>query len=146
MGKNRGRAVSLVLSAIILCAAVVTIGAFVWAFALNFSSVMQMNYFSQVVKRVDKTRERFLIENVEYNQSSSTLRVCVYNYGEVDVNVTAYVLFSGVCVGQVSGQVIPIGEIEEIDVPVYDVGLGDELVVKVNSERGNVAYESYLVQ
>jgi len=149
MKKNRPRvfsnrkAVSVVVASVILCAVVVTIGGMVWGFSLNSSSVMQRNYFNEVLPRVDKTRERFMIENVNFNNATSKLRVWVYNYGQIDINVTTHVYLNGTIKGQLTGQAITRGTVKQLDVtvqqPVYP---GVNLIVRVATERGSVEYES----
>ena len=138
------RAISSVVTAMILSASVLVIGGAVWAFSNNSSSVMGSNYFDEVNVRVDQARERFVVENIEL-VSESCLRVWVYNYGEIDINATTYVFRNGVAIGQITSQVIQGGEVKQLDITVQALSTGDELVVKVNSVRDNAINESYLV-
>jgi hypothetical protein len=140
------RGLSTVLTAMILCASVLTIGGTAWAFANNTSSVLQENYFDEVVVNVDKAKERFMIETIDYNAETNTTRVWAYNYGEIDVIVDVYVYYNGLIVGQTTDHALAVGETRQFDVAVNAVNVGDEFVVKMISERGNVEYESLLVR
>lgn len=139
------RAVSNVISAIILCATVVVIGGAVWAFANNSSSLMASNYFDEVNEKVDKTRERFMVENIE-PMTNSCLRVWVYNYGDISINVSTYVFRNSSNIGQITSQFINGGEIKQLDITVQTLSTGDELVVKLISVRETTENESYVLR
>jgi archaellum component FlaF (FlaF/FlaG flagellin family) len=141
----KSRAVSSLLTAVILCATVLVIGGAVWAFANNSSSLMGNNYFDEVNEQVDKARERFMVENIE-PMNASCLRVWVYNYGDIGVNVTTHVFRNGSNIGQLTGQFVKGGEMNELDIPVQTLAKGDELVVKVISVRGSTENESYVLR
>jgi archaellum component FlaF (FlaF/FlaG flagellin family) len=142
---GNSRAVSSLLTAVILCGSVLVIGGAVWAFANNSSSLMGTDYFDEVNENVDKARERFMVENIE-PMNASCLRVWVYNYGDIGVNVTTCVFRNGSNIGQLTGQFLNGGEMNELDIPVQTLVKGDELVVKVISVRGTTENESYVLR
>ena len=142
---GNSRAVSSLLTAVILCSSVLVIGGAVWAFANNSSSLMGNDYFDEVNEKVDKARERFMVENIE-PMNDSCLRVWVYNYGDISINVTTYVFRNGSNIGQLTGQFMNGGEMKELDITVQPLSKGDELVVKVISVRETTENESYVVR
>jgi hypothetical protein len=139
------RAVSNVISAVILCATVIVIGGAVWAFANNSSSLMADNYFEEVNEKVDKARERFMVENIE-PMNNSCLRAWVYNYGDISINITTGVYRNGSNIGQITDQFINCGEIKQLDITVQTLYKGDELVVTVKSVRETTENESYVLR
>ena len=106
---------------------------------------MANNYFEEVNEKVDKTRERFMVENIE-PITNSCLRVWVYNYGDISVNVSTYVFRNSSNIGQITDQFINGGEIKQLDIAVQTLSTGDELVVKVISVRETVENESYVLR
>jgi hypothetical protein len=106
---------------------------------------MANNYFEEVNEKVDKTRERFMVENIE-PMNASCLGVWVYNYGDISISVTASVLRSGSVIGQITDQFIQSGEMKQLDIPVQTLYKGDELVVKVKSVRETTENENYLLR
>jgi hypothetical protein len=106
---------------------------------------MANNYFEEVNEKVDKTRERFMVENIE-PMNASCLGVWVYNYGDISISVTASVLRSGSFIGQITDQFIQSGEMKQLDIPVQTLYKGDELVVKVKSVRETTENENYLLR
>ena len=106
---------------------------------------MGNDYFDEVNENVNKARERFMVENIE-PMNASCLRVWVYNYGDIGVNVTTCVFRNGSDIGQLTGQFLNGGEMNELDIPVQTLVKGDELVVKVISVRGTTENESYVIR
>jgi hypothetical protein len=87
------RAVSAVISNIILVGAVIAVGFTVVAWTSSRSSAYMTQYSESVDSDVDKLRERVSFEYVFYNNSAGNLSVYLMNSGKVDsVNfTTAYV-------------------------------------------------------
>ena len=106
---------------------------------------MGNDYFDEVNENVDKARERFMVENIE-PMNESCLRVWVYNYGDISINVTTYVFRNGSTIGQLTGQFMNGGEMKELDITVQTLSKGDELIVKVISVRETTENESYVVR
>lgn len=135
------KALTPVVASIILCGVVLTIGISVWSFIYAVSSGLQESYYEGVKEQIDAVSERFTVEHVAY--CDGELRVWVFNYGKVDVQVDVYVR------GDVEGMnatatPIPASEIARIDVSLAASG-GEELSITVMSRRQNVVYATYVV-
>ena len=70
---NRRRAISPVISAVILSAAVIAIGGTVWFYSQGAMAVTAEDYVEGVVKMTDVISERFIIEMVWYDSVSVTV-------------------------------------------------------------------------
>lgn len=157
-GTRSRRGLTPVVSSIIMCAVVLVIGASVWGVASSASSIMQTDYFDEVMESVEKIKERFCVENVGYNDTTKTLKIWVVNYGEIIINVTEIRIEGG---GNSSyyyppddnqdnppnGILIPSGGLVKFDVSPSEVSLRPDLSVsiRVDSERGNKAYASVYI-
>lgn len=94
MEKKRGYAD--VISSLLLTAVVITVGLSVWGYAASASSVMSTDYFEEVEASVDMIKERFSIECIGVNFTSSPMiHVWVTNYGSVAVNITKVKIMGG---------------------------------------------------
>ena len=82
---NERRAIAPVISALILSAVVLTVGGIVWAFSQGAMTISAEDYAESVIEMTDTTSERFIIEHVAY--VSPDLKVWIYNYGSVDIDV-----------------------------------------------------------
>jgi len=133
------RAVSTVLSALLLSAVVIAVGGAIWAFSQGAMTITAEDYVENVINMTETISERFIIEQVSYD--GMNLHVWVYNYGDVDIEFK-----------------IQVGEVTYTDwddlaskdmVPVDPIGLtaspGDELNIKAYSRRGNNAYYRFIV-
>ena len=148
-GEMRGRrGLTPVISSIIMCAVVLVIGTSVWSVASSASSIMQNDYFEEVMESVEKIEERFCVESIGLdNTSQPTLKIWAFNYGEIDVNVTGIRIEGG---GNSSyyyppdGILISSGGIFRFDVTPSGISLrsGLSITVRVDSERGSKAYDS----
>ena len=142
------RGLSPVISSIVLTAMVLVIGARVWGFASGASSVIQNNYYEEVVESVDKIKERFCIENVGLDKASNKLKVWILNYGTIDVTIDMIRITGGSNISyQFIDVVIPISEFVRVDVTPNELSLIDGLsiTIEVKSSRGNRAYDSILI-
>jgi len=77
------RAVSSVLSALLLSAVVIAVGGSIWAFSQGAMTITAEDYVESVINMTDTISERFIIEHVGY--VSVNLSVWVFNYGDVDI-------------------------------------------------------------
>jgi len=142
------RGLSPVLSSIILSAVVLVIGASVWSVSSSASSILQINYYRDVMESVGKIKERFYIENIGFDDASEKLKVWIFNYGDIDVTVELIRVKGG---GNVSthliGTAIPAGRIIEVNVVPATISLasGMSVSIEVKSTRGNKAYDSILL-
>lgn len=140
------RGLSPVVASIILCGVVLIIGINVWSFTYSISSVLQSDYYEGVKKQIDIISERFAVAHIAYNSIDYTLRVWVYNYGNVSLNVDVYVFINGGINGRNTGGIsVSRKEFVEITVPIGVLGVGTELVVEVMSRRQNVVYSTFVV-
>ena len=143
------RGLTPVVSSIIMCAVVIVIGASVWGVASSASSIMQTDYFEEVMESVEKINERFCVENIGFdNTSQPTLKIWVFNYGKNDI-IVEWIRVSGG--GNVSSYefntMITTGEMIRFDVVESEVKFARDLsiYVEVKSTRGNKAYDSILI-
>jgi len=135
------KALTPVVATIVLCGVVLIIGISVWSFIYVVSSGLQESYYESVKEQIDSVSERFTVEHIAY--CDGELRIWVFNYGKVDVQVDVYVR------GDVEGMnatatPISAGEIVRIDVSLSAAG-GDELSITVMSRRQNVVYTTYVI-
>lgn len=84
---NGRRGISPVISAVILSAIVLTIGGVLWAFSQSAMTISAEDYAHSVINMTDTISERFIIEHVAYIDSDSNLKVWIYNYGSVNIDV-----------------------------------------------------------
>jgi hypothetical protein len=127
---------------------VLVIGASVWGFASGASSVIQNNYYEEVVESVDKIKERFCIENVGLDKASNKLKIWILNYGTIDITIDMIRITGGSNISyQFIDVVIPINEFVRVDVTPNELYLIDGLsiTIEVKSSRGNRAYDSILI-
>jgi len=137
---SRSRALSLVISAIILSAVVLAVGGAIWAFSQGTMTITAEDYAEDVIEMTDTISERFIVEHVSYN--GTHLHVWIYNYGDVDIEVK-------IQVGIVTypDEWIEIEEEGFAEVPPlsYTALTGDELVIRAYTRRENNVYYRYLV-
>jgi len=90
------RAVSAVVSNVILTGAVIMVGFSVLSWMLSQSSISRMQYSEAVNADIDRLKERLGFEYVFYNGTSKSLLVYLINCGTVDnVNLTTvYISFA----------------------------------------------------
>jgi len=149
--KNR-RAISPVISALILSAAVLTVGAAVWAYSQGAMTINAEYYAESVINMTDTISERFIIEHVCYKDVYyedvgyvTELHVFVYNYGTVDIEVRV----------EVNGVTYPVDEEVWLKLPSKEMELyqtipldpiwGEELNIKAYTRRENNVYYKYQV-
>lgn len=146
------KGLSPVVATVVLCSVVLIIGISTWSLTYTVTSSLQTSYYEGVQEQIDKIAERFTVEYIAFDNVSELLQVWVYNYGniteygDIDITVTVSVWESGEHLGQSDWFTIPSGEVVEITVsPNPAPTAGSELVFKVDSRRGNVAYQAYVV-
>jgi hypothetical protein len=140
---------SSVLTTVLMCAVVISIGVSVWGFASSAATVMRTDYFDEVMESVYKIKERFRIENIAVNMTAApSIQVWVLNYGETEVNITRI---------KVSGRgnemyyyppdnetALNPGEFRRFNVlqSTVEFRKGNSITVMVESSRENKAYET----
>lgn len=141
------RGLTPVVSNILMCAVVLVIGASVWGVASGASSIMRSDYFDEVMESVQKIDERFIIENIGYDDTSKTVKIWVSNYGDININITLISVTAGSYVfDDEPKKLVLAGNIERFDVSTEEVSLkGLSISVKGKTERENNAYASILI-
>jgi len=143
------RAMSSLIAEVMLVACAITIGIVVWSFAVSYSNVEMTSYWQKVSKNIYGLKERFTVERVAFNftgDSSGTLHIWVFNYGEIDIEAKIYVLRDGSVMNETSSYTkITKGNMAEFTLNLGEVSSGNELIIKVESLRGNANLDSYKV-
>jgi len=144
------KALSPVISTIILSAVVLAIGGGIWSYAAGAATVIANGYVNDTLELVNEVTERFVIEHVSYDSTPNDLSVWVYNYGDQKITVDLYATVNSVASGEFEdstlGTVIEVGETEEIVVELtFSVDTDDEVSLKAHSRRQNNAYETYYI-
>ena len=134
---SRNRAISPVISAIILSAVIMAVGGAVWAFSQGAMTITAEDYAEAVINMTDTICERFIVEHV--NNSETELSVWIYNYGDVDieVNVTYPENTNG-------WEKVVSKELKRIDIEYVAIS-GTEVGIKVESRRENDVYYRFVV-
>jgi hypothetical protein len=142
---NNRKGLAPVVATIILSGVVLIVGISAWTLTYSISSGLQTSYYEGVESQIETISERFTVEKIGYDNTTETLHVWIYNYGEVDIEVDVYVRgdVEGSNVGATS---ISRGAFAEITVSFGDfLSPGSELVVEVISRRQNIVYQPYIV-
>jgi len=144
---EKRRALSPVISTIILSAVVLTIGGGLWAYAEGASTIIAEDYVNDTLELVDEITERFVVEWVCNSSNGDTLKIWVYNYGDVDIVVDVYIDVDDENNGTTLSTEIIAGTCVKIEVSFAGDPLqtGDEVSIKVYSRRQNSAYYLYYV-
>ena len=158
-GAHARRGFSSVITSLLMCAVVISIGTGIWGFTHSAATVMRNDYYDEVIESVYKIKERFRIENIAVNMTAApSIQVWVLNYGVTEVNITRIKISGG---GNVSyyvppyndassnGVVLSPGEFRRFDIEedtiaedAVEFRKGITISVRVESERENKAYET----
>ena len=139
------KALSPVISSLILSAAVIAIGGSLWSYSAGAATMVAESYVNDTLELVNEVTERFVVEHVTIDAEKDTLSVWVYNYGTQKINVDVYVKDGDTFIGQTLGTVIDKGDTSEITIEITQRASDDEVSIKVHSRRQNNAYETYYV-
>lgn len=143
------KALSPVISTLILSATVIVVGGTIWGYANGASTVIAENYVNDTLDLVNEVTERFVVEHVCYDLGSDTLNVTVYNYGDQKIVVDTYANIttsSTSFIDTESGTVLQKGESVEVIINVSgSVASSDKVSIKVHSRRQNNAYKIYYI-
>lgn len=137
------RAFSPVISAIILSAIVLSIGAAVWAYAQGTMTITAEDYSRSVIETINIISERFIIEHVAYVDPN--LKVWIFNYGKVDIGVKIQVGDVTYPPGSLDWIKLTAGGFVAVEPLSYPAEGGEELIIRAYTKRGNDAYYRYLV-
>jgi hypothetical protein len=141
------KALSPVISSLILSATVIVVGGTIWGYANGASTVIAENYVNDTLELVNEVTERFIVEHVSYDSGTDELSVWVYNYGDqkIIVDTNANITTSSTSFMDTgSGTVLQKGESVEVIISVSGpVASGDKASIKIHSRRQNSAYKIY---
>jgi len=142
------RGITPVVATIILSAVVIAIGGAVWSYSQGAATVIANDYFNGTMTLLNEVIERFTVEHVSYNAENDVLHVWVYNYGDIDIVVDVYANATidppGYICEKTLGTEVASGTLVEIEVSII-ISSGNQVAVKVHSERQNNAYYKYYV-
>ena len=139
------KALSPVISSLILSAAVIAIGGGLWSYSAGAATVVADSYVNDTLELVNEVTERFVVEHVTIDAEKDTLSVWVYNYGSQKINVDVYVRDGDTVIGSTLGTVIDKGDTSGIPIEITVRASDDEVSIKVHSRRQNNADETYYV-
>ncbi len=141
--KDRRRALSTVISALILSAVTLAVGGSIWAFSQGAMTITAEDYAESVINMTDIISERFIIEHVGYvSEISDDLYVWVFNYGDVDIEFKLEV--EGYT-GSMDWTGLASKDMKRIILLDSSPSSEDELNIKAYSRRGNHAYYLFIV-
>jgi len=140
---SKRRAISQVISAVILSAVVMAVGGTIWAYSQGAMTITANDYAEDVIDTTDIICERFIIEHVSYDDP--TLSIWLYNYGGVDIVVDVYADVDEGDSGSSMNYEIPSGAFETVQITLA-YSSGKEVVIKLVSRRGNNAFYRYIMQ
>lgn len=146
----RRKALSAVVSSIILSAAVLVVGGAVWSYANGASSVIASQYHSESMELIKQLQERIMIEHV--NNSDTEITIFIYNYGDVDVEVDVYINNSNSSYNSNLNNPIYIlsKDYEHVTIDMssegHNINSGDNIGIKLYTRRQNIVHYSYIAQ
>jgi len=140
---HNNKGLSPVVATIILCGVVLTLGISTWSLTYSITSGLKSDYYEGVQEQINTVSERFFVEHVYFNKTTSVLEVWVYNFVDIDIKVDVYVK------GDADGSNSTGVSVNHMDKTMIRVSVnatsGNELSITVISRRQNTAYETYVV-
>lgn len=143
MFSNR-RAISPVISTILLSAMAMVIGGTVWSYSQGASTYIANDYVNDIMDLNDEVIEKFSVEYVCYKHQSQTLIVWIYNYGSIDVVVDVYVDVEGGPTNSNLGNNVMTKNLVKVDIPLT-ASSANEVAINAISRRGNYVYYMYFI-
>jgi len=147
---KKKKAISPVISALILSAVVLTVGGAMWSFSQGAMTITAEDYAESVINMTDTISERFIIEHVYYEEltepADTMLHVFVYNYGTVDIEVKVEIKEDAIYPIEEKVWIkIPSKEMMPIPIPFTLDPEEKELNIRAYTRRENSVYYRYLV-
>ncbi|NVL93423.1 MAG: hypothetical protein HWN71_10365 [Desulfobacterales bacterium] len=144
--RSHRRGFSSVITNVLMCAVVISIGISVWGYTHSATSMMSTDYYEDVMESVYRIRERFYIESLGINMSSApSFGIWIVNYGSVNVTITS-ILISGSGESYTYSPDVSIapGETGIFNVDPTPVPLNENtsVSIRVESGRENRVYDS----
>ena len=142
------KALSPVIATVIMAGVVLTIGGAIWSYSLGAASITADIYVNDTLDMLYEMQERFDVEHAVYNFDNDTLRLWIYNYGEVDVIIDVYITINGEDSESTTNHQIIAGECKkiQIDFSLDPITTQETVAIKIYSRRQNVAYYTYYAQ
>ena len=141
--RKKRLALSPVISALILSTAVLVIGGSVWGFTQGAMTISGEEYAENVLNNSEAISERFIIEHVA--TTDTLLKIYVFNYGIIDIEVKIKVEKDGVIIFPYGSYTFLMAkEFAELTPLEYIATSGEDLVVTVETRRGNSVYYRYI--
>ena len=139
------RALSEVISSIILSGVVLVVGGALWSYSLGAATIMTDDYVNGTLSLVDELTERFTVEWANVSDTGDALTVWVYNYGGVEITVDVYATVDNDTSSSTFGTPITSGAIASVDLsfagdPILE---NDVVSVQAYSRRQNSAYYTH---
>jgi hypothetical protein len=126
---------------------VMMIGGLVWNYSMGASTLSAEDYVNDTMSLVNEVTERFMIEHVTKSDIGDTLKIWVFNYGDVSIVIDVYVEVSDGNFGSLTETFVDSQESKLIEVDFTSDNLddGDYLVVRIVSRRQNYVYNNYIM-
>ena len=136
-----------VIATMILSAVVIAVGRAIWSYAQGAATVIADDYIDETFDLLEEVIERFTIEHVSNNSDGSTLKVWIFNYGDVDIVVDVYVNTTTYYTFTLESEI----ESEEIvrvdvDLSISPLTRMQEVSIKAHSRRQNNDFYTYYAQ
>jgi len=141
------RAISPVISVIMLSVVVLAVGGAIWSFSQGAMTITAEDYVEAMVNMTDTISERFIVENVVYDTTTDILSIWVFNYGDVDIVVDVYAEVDEGESGSRKNYEIPSGAFKTAEINEITLvnSSGKEVAIKIVSRRGNNAFYRYVM-
>jgi len=141
------RGITPVVATIILSAVVIAVGGAVWSYSQGAATVIANDYINGTMTLLNEVIERFTVEHVSNSSDGETLKVWIYNYGEVDIVVDVYANVTGGAFNSTMEKEVASKALVEVEVSFQADPLQreEEVAIKVHSRRQNNAYYTYYV-
>ena len=135
------RAISNVISSILLSAVVLAVGGTLWNYANGASGVIASQYYDDSMELLSQVKERFMVEHVTNNATHIT--VYVFNYGEVPVTVDIYANDNST---DIDNPLILDSKTSGNATITISSTSGENIGIKIYSRRQNSVYYSYIAK
>lgn len=144
---HKKKALTPVIATMILSAVVIAVGGAIWSYAQGASTVIANSYIDDTFDLLNEVTERFTIEHVSNNSDGSTLKIWIFNYGDVDIVVDVYVNTTTYFTFTLEWE-IESEEVVRVDVDLSSSPLtrGQEVSIKAHSRKQNNDYYKYYTQ
>lgn len=150
------RAVSAVISNVILIGAVLAVGFSVLAWSVSQASNYNNQYSQTISADINQTKERLTFEYVFYNSSNGNLSAYLMNYGTISgialqsvyLSNTTWTKIASVALTFFNGtspptQYIDMGQERSFSIPSANLTPGNNYSLKVITARGSSFVQSF---